>query len=236
MRIHQIDPADRGLRKTFLELPFQLYRGLPQWVPPLRIEARRMLDARRHPFYQHSQAAFFLVRNERGDAVGRLSVLDNQRYNEYNRTRCAFFYLFECVDDPEASQLLFSAAFSWARRRGLSTMLGPKGFTALDGMGLLVDGFDHRPAFGVPYNMPYYERLVLDSGFEVETDVVSGYLGADVAFPGRIHEVAQRVCDRRGLHIARYRSRRDLLKPDAKTPITLQRRPGRDFRQRATNR
>lgn len=210
MPIDQIDLTNRHQVKEFLKLPFELYRRTPQWAPPLEVDARRMLNPRRNPFFTHSRAGFFLARSDAGAPQGRLAVLENRRYNEYNREKAAFFYLFECVNDRELSRGLFEAAFEWARSRGLNAILGPKGFTALDGMGLLVRGFEHRPAFGLPYNHDYYPELVAAAGFTPYSDVVSGYLGADVDFPGRIHELARRVRHRRGLRIARYRSRRDL--------------------------
>ncbi|MBV5331403.1 N-acetyltransferase, partial [bacterium] len=109
----------------------------------------------RFPFYRHSYASFFVAR-ESTRVIGRLAVLDNRHYNEYNKESTAFFYLFECENNPEAATGLFSAAFEWARSRGLTKILGPKGFTPLDGFGLLVKGFEHRPAFGLPYNPAYY--------------------------------------------------------------------------------
>ncbi len=57
----------------------------------------------RYPFYKHSQAAFFLA--YRDDLpVGRLAVLDNCRYNDYNQAKDAFFYLFECEPDLQAAR------------------------------------------------------------------------------------------------------------------------------------
>jgi len=210
MNLIQVDTANHRQVRQFLELPFRLYQGCPQWVPPLAPEARRYLDRRRHPFYQHSDAAFFLVVNGAGRPIGRIGALDNANYNTFNQERTAFFYLFECADHREAAQALFDAAFQWARARGLNKMIGPKGFTALDGMGLLVKGFEHRPAFGIPYNPPYYPALVEAAGFEGASDVVSGYLDAHVQFPERIHQVARLVEERRGLRVARFRTRRDL--------------------------
>jgi hypothetical protein len=210
MPVVPIDLADRRRVRSFLELPFRLYRDIPPWVPPLRLEARRALDPRRNPFFQHSQAAFFLGESETGEPLARLAVLDNRRYNEYNQERTAFFYLFECVPDEKLAVNLFESGFEWARARGLKRIIGPKGFSALDGMGLLVHGFEHRPAFGLPYNPDYYPALVEAAGFQPQGEVVSGYLGSEVEFPERIHEIARRVRERRGLHVARYRSRQDL--------------------------
>ena len=112
--------------------------------------------------------------------------------------------------------MLFEAAFAWARARGLDRVYGPKGFTALDGMGLLVEGFEHRPAFGIPYNLSTYPALLESAGFETVSDVLSGYLSGDVVFPEKVHRIAERVQERRGLRVARFRRRRDLraLIPD----------------------
>lgn len=210
MVILEIDTKNTSHVKKFLNLPFNIYRDCPQWVPPLDSDARRMLDRMRHPFYRHSDAAFFLAVNEAGEALGRIAVLDNRHYNEYNHEKTAFFYLFECVDDLEASRGLFNAAFDWARKRGLNRIKGPKGFTALDGMGLLIQGFEYMPAMGIAYNHAYYQKLVEEAGFLADGDVVSGYLKPDYRLPEKVRLVAERVQVRLGLSVERFTSRADL--------------------------
>ncbi len=209
MGVVGIDTAKRSQVRQFLELPFRLYRDVPQWVPPLAGDVELMLDRRRHPFYRHSEAAFFLALE--GDrARGRLAVLENRNYNAFNGTRTAFFCLFECEDSVPTALALFEAAAAWARARGLDLIRGPRGMTALDGLGLLVRGFEHRPALGIAYNPPYYPALIEAAGFLAEPDIVSGYLSAAAPFPERIHQLAELVKRRRGLKVARYRTRRDL--------------------------
>ena len=209
MNIIPIDLSNKKQVKDFLDLPFHIYKDIPQWVPPLQMDDRIQLNPKRHPFYKHSQAGFFLAYNGTRP-VGRIAVIDNRLYNEYNNEEAAFFYLFECENDQEVANGLFESAFKWARARGLTKILGPKGFTVMDGFGLLVKGFEHRPAFGQPYNPPYYPDLIEAARFQSERDVVSGYLSADLEFPPRIHELAERIAKRRGLRIARYRTRKDL--------------------------
>ena len=209
MEIIEVDTRVRQQVRMFLDLPFRLYCHIPQWVPPFASDARRMLDRRRHPFFQHSDAAFYLALEGRR-AVGRLAVLDNRNYNVFNHTATAFFYLFDCENDTHISSCLFDAAFCWARARGLSQIEGSRGFTALDGLGLLIKGFEHRPALGIPYNLPYYPALVEAAGFQGTGDVLSGYLSAYTPFPERIHRVAELVQKRRGLQVVRCRTRRDL--------------------------
>jgi len=209
MDILQVDLVNRKQVQAFLDLPPRIYRDIPQWVPPLAGDERLRLDAKRYPFYRHSAAAFFLAVQD-DLPVGRLAVLDNRQYNEYNHARDAFFYLFECDPDPQAAHALFDAASVWARGRGLERLLGPKGFTVLDGLGLLVKGFDHRPALGLPYNPAYYVELIEGLGFSQTSEIASGYLGRDTQFPQRVHDLAARIRARRGLQIARFRTRREL--------------------------
>ncbi|MCX6035589.1 MAG: hypothetical protein NTV38_11540, partial [Chloroflexi bacterium] len=209
MEIVQIALSNRKQVREFLNLPFRIYRDIPQWVPPLEDDERRRLELKRYPFYKHSAAAFFLAYRE-GTPVGRLAVLDNRLYNDHNHEKMAFFTLFECESDLESAGGLFASAFGWARQRGLNKIIGPKGFTALDGLGLLVKGFERRPALGQPYNPSYYPELVESQGFEKANEIVSGYLGADIQFPERIHELAARIQERRGLHIARFQTRGEL--------------------------
>jgi hypothetical protein len=212
MNIIPVDLGNKKQVKDFLRLPFAIYKDTSQWVPPLQMDERRRLDRQHFPFYKHSQAQFLLA-YEGTRPVGRLAILDNRRSNEFNRSRTAFFYLFECENHPAAATALFDCAFEWACSRGLDLVSGPIGFTPLDGLGLLVKGFEHRPAFGLPYNPDYYVSLIEAQGFKRDGDIVSGYLGADnILFPPRVHELAERIAQRRGLQILRCNSRRDLRK------------------------
>jgi len=209
MHVTHIDLNNKRQVEDFLHLPFSIYKDIPHWVPPLQMDERLRLNPKRFPFYKHSQAAFF-VAFEKTSPIGRLAVLDNRHYNEYNKESTAFFYLFECENNLEAANGLFSAGFEWARSRGLNKILGPKGFTPLDGFGLLVKGFEHRPAFGLPYNPAYYVDLIEAQGFTQHGESVSGYLGTSIQFPERVHELAERIAKRRGLRIARSNTRAEL--------------------------
>ncbi len=210
MPIVEINTQNSRQVKEFLDLPFKIYADCPQWVPPLEMDSRRMLNRRSHPFYQHSQAAFFLAKNDSGETLGRIAVLDNHHYNEYNHEKTAFFYLYECVDDLQTSQGLFNAVFNWAGQRGLNLIKGPKGFTSLDGMGLLIQGFEYMPAMSIPYNLAYYQKQVEESGFESDGDVVSGYLKPTYRLPEKVHLVAEKVQARLGLTVERFENRADL--------------------------
>jgi hypothetical protein len=210
MKIVSFDYQDRQLVRQFLKFPFHIYKDNQQWVPPLETDARHMLDPERNPFFNHGEALFLLALDDVGNVHGRLAVLENRKYNQYNHRCTAFFYLFECERDFEVTQALFETGFDWAKQRGLDTIIGPKGFNPLDGFGLLVKGFQHRPALGQPYNPPYYVQMIEKLGFTSVREMVSGYLGEESHFPEQIFKLAERVKRRRSLRVSNFKSRRDL--------------------------
>ncbi len=212
MYIKEINTKDRQHRRAFLELPFRIYKDCNQWVPPLAPEASEVLDRRKHAFYQSGEAVFLMVYSDEHEPLGRMAVLDNQRYNQHNGTNTVFFYLFEVVEDESAARKLFEAAFEWARNRGRSQMLGPKGFTALNGLGMLVRGFEHRPALGIPFNHKYYPEFMASLGFSPSREILSGYLHNQQRIPEKIHQISQLVQAKRGLRVESYRTRADLRK------------------------
>ena len=211
--IQKIDTQSKTQVRRFIDIPFRLYAGHPQWVPPLLMDVRTMLNRQKHPFYEHSAADFFVAVRD-GRDVGRIAALENTRFNATHDTRQAQFYLFECEDDPEAAAALFDRVFEWARGRGLDHVVGPKGFGVLDGYGLLVEGYEHRQMMTMMnYNYEYYPRLVEALGFEKEVDFVSCYIKAeDFRLPERIHRIAERVKKRGSLSVKRFRTKRELIK------------------------
>lgn len=211
MEICEVDTNNKRQVRAFLDLPFTVYADCAQWVPPLRMDARQMLDRRRYPYYQHSDAAFFIA-YQNDQPLGRIAVLENRRYNHFNHEKVAFFYLFEVLRDKADAELLFEAAFGWAQKRGLDTMIGSKGFTPLNGLGLLTRGFQHRPALEIPYNHAYYADFIEGLGFQCEREVLSGYLGRDQRLPPKIHLLSEKVQKRFGLRVQCFRTRAELRK------------------------
>lgn len=211
LSIYNIDTSIKSQVNKFVRLPYRLYRDHPQWVPPLFIDAEMQLNRLKHPYYEHSDADFFVAERD-GRVVGRIAALENRRFNDYHATRKAQFYLFECEDDLEAATALFSRVFEWAKQRGLTSVVGPKGFGVLDGYGLLVEGYEHRQLMTMMnYNFSYYPRLVEAQGFTKDVDFVSCYLSADeFRLPERVHRIAARTVERGTLGVQSFKSKTDL--------------------------
>jgi len=209
MKIIEFHLKEKKRIKQFAYLPFEIYKNIPHWVPPLSIDTKTTLNSH-NPFFQHSEAGFFLALSDDDRPLGRLVIINNQNYNDFNQEKTAFFWMFECVEDESVSNGMFRAGCEWARSRELNRIIGPKGFSALDGSGLLTKGFEHRPAFGLPYNPAYYIDLIESAGFRSMDETVSGYLSTNIELPEKVKRIAELVKHRRGLWVAKYNNRKDL--------------------------
>jgi hypothetical protein len=213
LSFEKIDTKDKVQVKRFVDLPYRLYKDCPQWVPPLFLDAYLPLNRKKHPFFEHSEADFFLSVHD-GEVVGRICAANNKLFNEYHKTRKAHFFGFESINDLDVARGLFEAVMDWAKERGLDTVIGPKGLSPFDGYGILVEGFEHRQMMTMMnYNFDYYPKLLEALGFEKEVDFVSCYLPADsFKIPERVERIARRVLDRGDLWVKQFKSKRELVK------------------------
>ncbi len=210
LTLHTVEDSRSPYAAEFINLPHRIFRDNPYWVPWFHQDMRSILD-RNHPFFEHSQGEFFLVRRK-GRAVARLAALENRNFNEYQGRKDARFYFFDSFDDPEAAHLLFQRVEEWARERKLDRVIGPQGFSGMTGAGILIDGYDRRAAMTMMnYHLPYYRELVESYGFEVYKDFVSAYLDA-VAYqtPPKIKRVAEISLKRGSFWIPELRKKSEI--------------------------
>ena len=210
--IEKVDTNNRSQAKRFVQFYYDLYRDCPQWVPPLFVDSYLPLNRNKHPFFEHSEADFFLA-VENGKTVGRICAAYNNPFNDYHKTKKAHFYAFDSLNDLEVARALFDAAFDWARAKGADTMLGPKGLSPFDGYGIQIAGFEYRQMMTMMnYNYDYYPKLMEGLGFEKEVDFVSCYLPADsFKIPERVERIANRALKRGNLWVKKFKNKRELV-------------------------
>ena len=161
--------------QQFIRFPHQLYRDAPFYVPQLNAMQRWQLDHNRNPFFQHSEAAYFLARRE-GVAVGRIAAIVNRMHLLYQGGQDGFFGFFDAENDPAIAHALLTAAARFLNRFHLTKMIGPENFTTNESVGVLIRGFDSSPMIMMPYNFPYYQDLLLANGFSPILELSSYYL------------------------------------------------------------
>jgi len=202
------NPQDR---KKFIQFPFKLYKDSQFWVPPIQGDMELVMNRKKHPFYQHSIADFFVVESE-GEVLARTAILQNKNYCDYHNEKLAFFYYYDSVDDQQVNDLLFKACVDWAKSNGLGTILGPKGFMRSNGFGVLIEGFDKLPAVGIPYNYPYYDKLLTSYGFQYYNDHISGYVVPSDKLPEKLFEAADRIKENNNFRVIGFKTKAEIRK------------------------
>ena len=180
----------------FIKLPWSIYRGNPNWVPPLIGETRKALEDGRRQGSSFARRLFLALEN--GRPAGRIQAGVDEALNRRKQTTTGFFSLFECVDDIEVCSRLLAAAEGWLGARGITLVKGPvspDGPNGDDCKGLLIDAFDRPPVLMTSYNPPYYRTLLEACGYAKDFDVFAYFLDKDRLFakdPAKLIEYAER--------------------------------------------
>ena len=211
MKIRRIDLGASGDVKKFILFPFSLYKNSKQWVPPLISGEEHKLNPKKHPYYMHSTADFYLLEDQRGSAIGRIGLLHNTRFNQYRRENSGLFGFFDVIEDQRAANILFETAVDWGTKKGFDKLVGPKSLNPTDFGGVLAKGYEHSAALNIRYNYPYYIDFFESAGFEKQRDALSGYIHIpSVEIPIRVEKIAQRVMERRGYYIKEFKTKADM--------------------------
>ncbi len=181
--------------KAFFEFPWTLYQDDPYWTPTLLSMRRETLDPAKNPSWEYLDGDYYVAWRAEQPA-GTIAAFVNHRHNEFHDENIAWFGFFECGDDQDVAHALLQTAVDWAREQGYDAVRGPQSFTTHEECGLLVEGFQ-RPVMLMPYNPPYYQRLIEASGFHKVMDVYSFlYEFQDQQVDDRIRQRMQKVIER----------------------------------------
>ena len=170
MSYHVREVSSKSDLNKFIKLPWSIYQGDPHWVPPLITDMKTKLNPKKNPYFEHSDAKYFLA-EEGGKVAGRIAATVNNNHNKFHEENIGFFGFFECIDNQSAANALFDKAAEYLRECNVDLMRGPANLTSNDDWGLLVDPFDSSPQVMMTYNPEYYIRLVLNYGFQKTMDL-----------------------------------------------------------------
>jgi hypothetical protein len=192
-------------KKQFLDIVDDIYRGDQNYIRPLNSMVDAIFDPAKNRHLEKGKAVRYLLFD--GNApkpIGRIAafVNANKAYGYEQPTGGIGF--FECVDSQDAAFMLFDHAKQWLAAQGMEAMDGPINFGENDNFwGLLVDGFT-PPAFGMPYNPPYYRPFFEAYGFGVYFEQITNHLDLVKPFPERFWRIAERIVAREGFEFKHF--------------------------------
>ncbi len=197
--------------RQFIMLPYMLYRDDPLWIPPLISQEKSQFDPKKNPAYRYCDTRFFLAWRD-GRPVGRIAAIINERYTEKLGRNCGRFGWFECEDDLETANALFSNAENWLYVKGMTEISGPMGFTDNDMTGFLVEGFNELPTISGSYNPPWYNELVTSRGYVKEVDYVEFKITVPEALPEKVERLTALIKKRTSVKVFNEKSTKALAK------------------------
>ena len=189
--------------RQFIMFPWTRYQGDPYWVAPLVSERSARLNRKLNPYWRSNVSRKWIAwRGPR--PIGTILAAAPTRAE---RGSFGTFGFFECLDDPEAAAALLQTASAWVKERGLKKICGPYNPSPTDEPGVLVEGFETRPAIMTGHNPPLYQSLVEAAGFTKQEDLVARL----ATFPLNIKDAAEIMPPRLAEVAARASLRQDLV-------------------------
>lgn len=199
-----------GEMKQFVQFPFEIYKNTPQWIPPLINDEMASFNPAKNPFFENARAWFYLAKKD-GRIVGRVAAIANdQEIQDQGLQKMRFGWL-DFVDDPEVSRALLEQVAAKGKELNLEYMEGPMGFSNLDKVGMMTEGFETTGTMITWYNHPYYPQHMKGMGFSVEKEYIESIFPASNADPAFFMKASALIKKRYGLVARGFSRTKDLM-------------------------
>ena len=206
--VKPINPTKSELKK-FVQFGIDHYKGNSCYVPPLVFDEIDSLRPEKNPAFDFCRAQSFMAYRD-DKPVGRITAIINDVVNERTGEKCMRFGWVDFIDDNEVADALFKAAEDWGRERGMTSNVGPMGFSDMDHEGMLVEGFDEMGTMATIYNYAYYPEHMTRMGYEKEVDWIEFRITIPDAVPEKHQRIADVVRRKFNLHTVKFTSRKKL--------------------------
>ncbi|MDO6759388.1 GTP cyclohydrolase [Tamlana sp. 2_MG-2023] len=181
--------------KAFVKFPFKLYKGSKYWTPPIISQEIKSFNKKENPVFNDAEARLFLAYKD-NEIVGRVAAIVNWlEINGQNQKKMRFGW-FDFIDDLEVSKILLEKVTEIGNEHQLEYTEGPVGFSNLDKVGVLTEGFDSISCMVTWYNHPYYIKHYEAAGFKVEKTYIESIFPFENVKPEFFYK-AQEIIKRR---------------------------------------
>jgi GNAT superfamily N-acetyltransferase len=208
IEIRKINPTQSELRK-YVKFGIDLYKGNSYFVPPLIFDEIDTLRPDKNPAFEFCQAQSFMAYRD-GKPVGRITGIINNKVNEKTGEKSLRFGFTDFIDDKEVVDALFNEVETWGRQQGMTSIVGPMGFSDMDHEGMLIDGFEELGTMATIYNYPYYPQHMERMGFVKDAEWVEYRIAIPSEVPDKYQRIADIVKKKYNLRVKKYTNRKKL--------------------------
>ena len=207
--------SKRELR-AFIHLPAQIHKNHTNWVPPIYMDDREFFNPKKNRAFDHCDTVLALAKNK-GRVLGRIMGIISHNYNKLHNENHARFAFAETWNDPEVFDALIDYIATWAKEKGMNTLVGPLAFSDKDPQGFLIEGFEEPVSIASNCNFPYMVELTRRNGFQKKVDLVVYKIAVPPELPEFYKKIENRFERNNGhLKVLEFTSRsklRPLIKP-----------------------
>ncbi len=163
-----IEVTNTSTEKEFLEISATLNKHNPAYIRPLDKEVKDYFNPKFNRHFNNGEAIRWILTDESGKTIGRLAAFVSTMYlNKGTDFPTGAVGFFDCINNQTAANLLFDTAKAWLISKEAVAMDGPINFGDRDKWwGLLINGFDKPPVYGMAFNPDYYQQLMEGYGFK----------------------------------------------------------------------
>lgn len=154
--------------QKFLQVAVLCNTSNPNWIRPLNKDIEHTFNTSKNKAFQQGTCTRWIIEDDKHQTIGRIAAFISKKYfNKGDEYTVGGVGLFECINNQTAANLLFDTAKIWLQNKGAQAMDGPINFLERDKFwGLMVEGFDIEPMYGMSFNPPYYASLFENYGFQ----------------------------------------------------------------------
>jgi len=195
-----IEVSDKKTAREFLEINVNLNKVNPAYIRPLDNDVNDVFDPEKNKSFKYGEAKRWILKNDQSENIGRIAAFISSKYiNKGTEFSTGGIGFFDCINDQAAANVLFDQAKDWLASKGAEAMDGPINFGDRDKWwGLLVEGFNNEPMYGMSFNPSYYEQLFDNYGFENYYNQYYYVMSVDDPFSDKIQERHARIKSKAG--------------------------------------
>jgi hypothetical protein len=156
--------------KNFLQLPWKIYGNDLNWVPPLLMEQRRLLNRKKNPIFKHCIYQAWIVYKQ-NKVAGRIIAYIDSVWNHSYQEKTGFLGFFESINSQDVADGLFNMSLNWLKCEKATKVFGPINFSIANECGVLISGFATPPTIQMGHTPPYYSLLFENAGFNKAHDL-----------------------------------------------------------------
>ena len=196
--------------KDFIKFSFDLYKNNPNWIPPIINDELEGFDKEKNPVFKNADAKFYLAYKD-GKIVGKVAAIINWQEIKEQKLKKVRFGWFDFIDDIEVSKALLNKVFEYGREHNLEYAEGPMGFSNLDKVGVLTEGFDEIGTMITWYNYPYYMKHLEKLGFTIEKEYRESIFSFNNVDPAPFQKASELIKRRYKLRSVEFNSPKEVM-------------------------